>query len=145
MCIRDRWNEWLAYLLNEHSMITRPKSKCFLFIVYNRQKRCHFIACVFFLLFISCNGTPSSSNIEVNSHHTKASKGVEKDGEVIIYHRNGKPQSVGHFVKGVAHGPIIVYDSNGHELYRGLFTNGKPSGEWVFTNPKNHEKTIKSY
>ena len=75
----------------------------------------------------------------------KHNKGVEKDGEFIVYHKNGKPQSVGHFVKGVAHGPIIVYDSNGHELYRGLFTNGKPSGEWVFTNPKNHEKTIKSY
>ena len=126
-------------------MITRPKSKCFLFIVYSRQKRCHFIVRVFFLLFISCNGTLSSPNIEVNSLHIKASKGVEKDGEVIVYHRNGIPQSVGHFVKGVAHGPIIVYDSNGHELYRGLFTNGKPSGEWVFTNPKNHEKTIKSY
>ena len=41
-------------------MITRPKSKCFLFIVYNSQKRCHFIAFVFFLLFISCNRTPSS-------------------------------------------------------------------------------------
>ena len=126
-------------------MITRPKSKYFLFIVYSGQKRCHFIVCVFFLLLISCNGTLSSPNIEVNSNHIKAPKGVEKDGEVIVYHKNGTPQSVGHFVKGVAHGPIIVYDSNGHELYRGLFTNGKPSGEWVFTNPKNQEKSIKSY
>ena len=132
-------------LLNEHSMITRPKSKYFLFIVYNRQKRCHFIVCAFFLLFISCNGTPSSPNIEVNPHQLKEPKVTDKDGEVIVYHKNGQPQSVGHFVKGVAHGPIIVYDSNGHELYRGLFTHGKPSGEWVFTNPKNNEKTVKSY
>ena len=67
---------------------------------------------------------------------------MTKDGKVIIYHKNGQPQSVGNFVKGIAHGPIIVYDSNGHELYRGMFKDGKPSGEWVFTNPKTMKKQL---
>ena len=114
-------------------------------MAYLGQKRCHFFLYGFFILLISCNGSSSKTKIEVSPNQIKNLNRVEKDGEVIIYHKNGQPQSVGNFVKGIAHGPIIVYDSNGYELYRGMFKDGKPSGEWVFTNPKNNEKTIKSY
>ena len=72
-----------------------------------------------------------------NSHQTKAEVCYpSKMEKVIVYHKNGKVQSIGHFTNGIANGPIIVYDSNGNELYRGRFENGKPSGEWIFTNPK---------
>ena len=80
-----------------------------------------------------------------NSFNQEDSLFSIKDGEVVSHHKNGKVQSIGHFSNGIANGPIIVYDSIGHELYRGFFKNGKPFGEWVFTNPKNNEKTIKSY
>ena len=114
-------------------------------MAYLGQKRCHFFFYGFFILLISCNGSSSKTKTEVSPNQIKSLNQVIKDGEVIIYHKNGQPQSVGNFVKGIAHGPIIVYDSNGYELYRGMFKDGKPSGEWVFTNPKNNEKTIKSY
>ena len=82
---------------------------------------------------------------KVNSFKQEDSLLSIKDREVVSYHKNGKVQSIGHFSNGIANGPIIVYDSNGNELYRGRFENGKPKGEWIFTNPKNNEKTIKSY
>jgi hypothetical protein len=126
-------------------MATRLISKNFLFIVYFGQKRCHFVIYIFFLSFFSCDSTPSRAKIDIKPNQIEEPNAVVKEGEVIFYHNNGNPQSVGHFVNGVAHGPIIVYDSNGHELYRGIFKDGKPFGEWVFTNPKNNEKTIKSY
>ena len=85
---------------------------------------------------------PSRAKIDIKPNQIEEPNAVVKEGEVIFYHNNGNPQSVGHFVNGVAHGPIIVYDSNGHELYRGIFKDGKPFGEWVFTNPKNNEKQL---
>jgi len=119
----------------------------FNFMVIKLQKICQVTLILFAL--ISCSGKNTklngqNSDIE-NSFNQEDSLLYLKDGEVVSYHKNGKVQSIGHFSNGTANGPIIVYDSNGNELYRGRFENGKPKGEWIFTNPKNNEKTIKSY
>tara|TARA_B100000424_G_C22936378_1_gene498258 strand:+ start:1619 stop:1984 length:366 start_codon:yes stop_codon:yes gene_type:complete len=119
----------------------------FNFMLIKLQKTCQVTIILFALTACSSKNTKLNGQDfdKENSFNKEDSLLSIKDGEVVSYHKNGKVQSIGHFTNGIANGTIIVYDSNGNELYRGRFENGKPKGEWIFTNPKNNEKTIKSY
>ena len=44
-------------------------------------------------------GTSSKAKIDISPHQIEEQNAVEKDGKVIIYHKNGNPQSVGTFRK----------------------------------------------